>query len=447
MSKTLTLYCGLNKMLLFDSLEQHFQCPISTTVNPSIANGFGSGGIMLQLKRANSKTRYFDVSWLSVHKSEKERLIMGSSLKIHDIYIRVKSTKKYVNAIRLLEQLTTGKFIDTTDESEKELYFLIKTYLEQNDTDDYQLKYIKALFENMLNRILINVIWMNENELTKIKHTKLRQWINKISNITSTTINFVLQLDWRIDGDTYRKFKTNQPRQYIRSRHYQYDINDKEQIAFHLECCSKYSHELTKCALFLYLDQFPVNIESIQIAYDLLCNKKPIYRNYMPPQRLSKSKTFCGFQVFSCTNLEKNDFIEWHIGLKVIEIKYIDTSKFDNNANQDENVLPIQCIELKNSRIDDMKYSKDELDDIPFIETFRQTVLDVFPNMRNINMNECERIASEHKLNGDIFIKGTSKFINKIQFAKLFKSVNNTTKKAMGYNVTDADCLLLLLVM
>eukprot|EP01084_Bolivina_argentea_P259258 437399_1 len=80
MSKKDTFYCGLNRNLLFDSLKQNFECPISTTTNVTIANSFSDGGMLLQMKRADSKTRFFDVSWLSIHPSEQERLFMGSAL-------------------------------------------------------------------------------------------------------------------------------------------------------------------------------------------------------------------------------------------------------------------------------------------------------------------------------------------------------------------------------
>ena len=56
------VYCGLDAKLMFNSMQQHFECPISTTSDPSIANQFsqGSRGIILRLQRANHKTRYLD---------------------------------------------------------------------------------------------------------------------------------------------------------------------------------------------------------------------------------------------------------------------------------------------------------------------------------------------------------------------------------------------------
>eukprot|EP01083_Nonionella_stella_P032210 88176_1 len=89
MPKHMVVYTGLNEKLLFNSMMQHFECPLSTTTDWNVANGFSHGkGIVLKLKRANAKTRFFNVSWLSCHKNEAEKLFMGSSLEIIDIYIQ-----------------------------------------------------------------------------------------------------------------------------------------------------------------------------------------------------------------------------------------------------------------------------------------------------------------------------------------------------------------------
>ena len=49
--KNKTFYTGLNPKLLFKSLKQHFECPISTTTEISVAEQFCDGdGIILKLK-------------------------------------------------------------------------------------------------------------------------------------------------------------------------------------------------------------------------------------------------------------------------------------------------------------------------------------------------------------------------------------------------------------
>eukprot|EP01083_Nonionella_stella_P155183 501001_1 len=77
MHKNMVVYAGLNEKLMFRSMMQHFECPLSTTTEWNVANGFSEGkGVVLKLKRGNPKTRYFDVSWLSWYKHEKEKLFV-----------------------------------------------------------------------------------------------------------------------------------------------------------------------------------------------------------------------------------------------------------------------------------------------------------------------------------------------------------------------------------
>eukprot|EP01084_Bolivina_argentea_P153702 267983_1 len=107
------VYTGLKNKLVFDSMMQHFECPISTTDDPNIANAFANGtsGLVLVLKRGNPKTRYFDVSRLSEFPHEKEKLFVGSSLRIVDILINCKSSDNYISAIHMFEQIIDGQFI------------------------------------------------------------------------------------------------------------------------------------------------------------------------------------------------------------------------------------------------------------------------------------------------------------------------------------------------
>ena len=108
------VYCGLNALLIFRSLHQRFECPLSTTMQISVAQHFAGedGGVILKLKRSNPKTRYLDVSPFTLFKHEDERLFSGSTLKIVDIFIGLQSLKKYINALRMLEQIANGHIID-----------------------------------------------------------------------------------------------------------------------------------------------------------------------------------------------------------------------------------------------------------------------------------------------------------------------------------------------
>ena len=117
------LYSGMSTRLMFKSLYQRFECPLSTTVSKSVADQFTAGhnGIRLELQRANPKARFFNVAPFSCFKREKERLVMGSTLKITNIYIGQRSFKSHVAALLMLEQIIKGRFIDG---GEKARHFL-----------------------------------------------------------------------------------------------------------------------------------------------------------------------------------------------------------------------------------------------------------------------------------------------------------------------------------
>ena len=108
------VYCGLNARLIFRSLHQRFECPLSTTMIRDVALQFAGGddGIILTLKRSNPKTRFLNVALFTSFKNEDERLFSGSTLKIIDISIGSRSLKRYIKALRMLEQIANGHFID-----------------------------------------------------------------------------------------------------------------------------------------------------------------------------------------------------------------------------------------------------------------------------------------------------------------------------------------------
>eukprot|EP01084_Bolivina_argentea_P073486 133359_1 len=497
----MTLYCGLSQMLLFDSLQQHFECPLSTSVDVNIANGFSEGGIMLQVKRANSKTRYLDVSWLSVHDDENERLIMGSSLQICDIYIQVKSNKSFISAIQMLEHIITGRFVTSSIETESDLFTLISSYSLLSDSDTLESKYTKTLFQTMMNRMNEmqydnNRLWINTSAIQQIKHIKLREWIdNKLTNHVGD-IHFAQLFEWKIYGDQYKQFLNMSPRKYITSKQYEYNIDDEKNMLFHLRCCTNYSDESKKCALFLCLNSFPIHVESIRIEYDLICDKKPMYRNHMEPQWISKTKPYCGFKTFSSKNLRLNDYIRWQLAVKILQTVSFDINAFDLDShvhsddpyvlqlNNELNILkqelkvktdkikhlewknktmrqnivfkhhkvdlleqqvaqlssssshfrnasaPFISIGISKNRVE--KKSQDEMqlsNTDNFIKIMKPIVLKLNPN---VEVHQFENIVMTHKLNGNIFIKTQSEFINSVKFAKLFASIDGMTKKQWG---------------
>lgn len=75
-TKTQLFYHGLNCKVLFNSLIATFNCPISTTVNKSVAYNFSTdnNGIIVQFSKYTSvDSHYLDVSDLSDYPNEQER--------------------------------------------------------------------------------------------------------------------------------------------------------------------------------------------------------------------------------------------------------------------------------------------------------------------------------------------------------------------------------------
>ena len=136
------VHSGINARLMFKSLFQRFECPLSTTAEVSVADRFstneetGRKGVRLLLRRANPKTRYFNVAPFTFYGNEDERLFMGSTLKIADISIGVMSFEFYVSALLMLEQLMRGRFIDNNKKTRKYLLLFLRRAIALSVVDE-----------------------------------------------------------------------------------------------------------------------------------------------------------------------------------------------------------------------------------------------------------------------------------------------------------------------
>eukprot|EP01084_Bolivina_argentea_P049308 90702_1 len=368
-------YTGLDTQLMFNSMQQHFYCPLSTTSEINVANSFsgGSEGIILQLKAADPKTRYFDVEWISSLPHEKERFLMGCSLIIDDILIcneerTAMVSANYVSAISMFEKLMNGYFVKKNLKTQKRLYFLLGAVFNLKDKPKpLPSKYILALFDNMIQKFKICDIWINENDFKKLCHKQLRRilsldgtglfWYK--SGIELENAKFVEQFEWCIDGDVYKRFAGMKVREYIESKHYKYCIDDNEKIIFHLECCRQYSGESHKCAFFLHLDALPKHIEAIQVEYDLICSYDNIiqYQQVMLPHMMSTPqyidennnyKQYFGSQLFCSTELiqNKTNKLLWKVAVKITKVNMLKSKCSDPWRRISE--LEAQIAEMKN---------------------------------------------------------------------------------------------------
>ena len=130
------LYTGIGEYLMFDSLCTRFECPISTSTRLEVARRFAKGAIILKLKRGSTNTKTLDVSGYSCFgRDESECLVAGSTLQIVDILINKKSQKSYVSALKMLEQIINGHFIDGDEEIASRLISLLKGAISPTLTD------------------------------------------------------------------------------------------------------------------------------------------------------------------------------------------------------------------------------------------------------------------------------------------------------------------------
>ena len=136
MGKDDVLYSGMGEYLMFDSLCTRFECPISTSTKLDVATRFAKGAIILKFRRGSANTKTLDVTEYSCFgKDESERLVAGSSLQIVDILINKKSHKTYISALKMLEQIMNGHFIDGDDKITLELISLLRYAVSPTLTD------------------------------------------------------------------------------------------------------------------------------------------------------------------------------------------------------------------------------------------------------------------------------------------------------------------------
>eukprot|EP01084_Bolivina_argentea_P049309 90703_1 len=370
--KSNVFYTGLTTKLMFASMQQHFECPLSTTCSINVANQFsgGSKGIILQLRAADPKTRYFDVSWISQFSDEKERLLMGCSLIIDDILIRQQKfmvSTKYVPAILMFEKLMKGHFVATHRKTQKLLYFLFASMFNLKDKPKTPPKYILALFDNMINTFKNSMIWINKHDYDKLNYQQLKDilaldgpglfWSK--SGIKLENVNFVKEFQWCINSDVYQQFLQKKVREYVESEQYEYHINENDKVIFHLECCRQYSGQSQKCAFFLHLDALPKHIEAIQVEYDLICSYDNIiqYQQVMLPHMMSTPqyidennnyKQYFGSQLFCSTELiqNKTNKLLWKVAVKITKVNMLKSKCSDPWRRISE--LEAQIAEMKN---------------------------------------------------------------------------------------------------
>ena len=152
MTKKDQFYCGVSARLVLRSLNQRFECPLSTTKDFDVAQRFTDGlsGVVLRMKRANQHTRYFDMVPFSSF-SEAERVFFGSTIRITGILVYNNDVGKweslkpkyFVAALTIFEQIYNGHFVDGKAEARALLQRLL--HLAKVDADSRSFVIFLAL--------------------------------------------------------------------------------------------------------------------------------------------------------------------------------------------------------------------------------------------------------------------------------------------------------------
>eukprot|EP01084_Bolivina_argentea_P010978 20506_1 len=150
---TVTFYHGINCMMQFKSVSVGICGPLSTTTVVNVAMNFATNngnysGIIVAM-RPNFSLKYWDCKWISRYPHEMECFYIGGILPQYFMNIinlkddNVVDTKHFVTAIRLIEEMCTGRSTDL----EKLAIWLYKK--KGSETTDVKKLGLKPLGENM----------------------------------------------------------------------------------------------------------------------------------------------------------------------------------------------------------------------------------------------------------------------------------------------------------
>eukprot|EP01084_Bolivina_argentea_P025093 46687_1 len=303
MPKDMRVYTGLNNKLLFGSLKQNFECPLSTTLSEDVANIFseGSDGIIVMLRASNPKTTYFNVSWLSQHTDEQERLFMGASLRICDIYEVVNSCHKsnytYISALNMFEEIMNGYLIVGNESVQNELYCLITHVLYRSTALD---RLVHVMNENVVPQAEIialkTFLTYNEFDSDSLK--------NDLEDLNTSNIMHCINMPCSIEAlKQYSNQCEETPSEYVLSLYINMVENMKRNIDNNLGWINKkqltqLKHQKLKClfvgcgAFFAY---YNINLSNLRSVREYRWNiKDEEYQRFraLPPRHYLYSQEY-----------------------------------------------------------------------------------------------------------------------------------------------------------
>ena len=175
-------------------------------------------------------------------------------------------------------------------------------------------------------------VWLNRHDLDCEEHRDVQRALlgdgmlfDRLS-IDKSNINAVEQYEWTIAGDEYEKCKELAASEYVKSPQNEYHIASDCIIYFHFNFYGRMTFEDKEyCGVFVEIDEMPDYIKGIDIEVDIKCNEKKAYRQLLRDQKLTQKKRICGFRIFRTSVLDNNSCFEWTFGVKIFNMKTMET--------------------------------------------------------------------------------------------------------------------------
>eukprot|EP01084_Bolivina_argentea_P141518 248672_1 len=228
--KNESVYCGLDRQMLFNKLQMHCFLPVATTRIQSIAVGFAgdAAGIVLCMKNVyDIPVPYFPVGNLSEH-NEDECIFFGASLTIYDIQFyntvgsaqSISSHLNYIRVIRLFQSIINGRIIldeNNNDILDKDVKHMMKEFLmtkiHKISTSSVKHQYLHQLFNHCYDYHFKEQknIWINMKEIKDhFDDDILRKQFSKILNNHN---NIATTFTWTIPSEKLSEFKHGRQKQ------------------------------------------------------------------------------------------------------------------------------------------------------------------------------------------------------------------------------------------
>eukprot|EP01084_Bolivina_argentea_P214333 363885_1 len=177
-----TIYHGINKEMVFESMNTHICAVMSTTSSLNVAIQFSNNsGLVLELV-PNSHLKYFTCCWLSHFSAESELLFIGGFAEMtfinitntitgHDFY-------QYILALRIIDRMTSSWYfcVDAT------IYHKIKKHKTPKIRSLFGGKHSNASLNEYDIPIKVKklVISLLEHECNRYKPNKFIKYSNKL---------------------------------------------------------------------------------------------------------------------------------------------------------------------------------------------------------------------------------------------------------------------------